>query len=130
MFFSPELILFPFEFYRMITKPKTLKREWNKEGLNQKDIHWLDFFVAVVRVLFTFPFPYVSLKNIRRHMPVNIKRLSEEQLTYDETPNGKYLPKKIAKRFKRINVLQSAYPSDCSFQSTPSFFFPNFFLVG
>jgi len=47
-----------------------------------------------------------ALKMIRRHMPITINRLSEEDLQHVPTPNGKYLPKEIARRFKRVNVLQ------------------------
>ena len=47
-----------------------------------------------------------ALKKVRRYMAVNVKSLSEAQLCNDETPNGQYLPKIIAKKFKRTNVLQ------------------------
>ena len=47
-----------------------------------------------------------ALKQLRRHMPVNVKSLSEAQLSSDLTPNGKVLPVVIAKKFKRTNVLQ------------------------
>jgi len=43
---------------------------------------------------------------IRRHMPVDIKNYSETMLTTEPTPNGKTLPKAIAKKFKRCDVLQ------------------------
>ena len=48
----------------------------------------------------------LALTAIRRHMPVDIKNMTESQLTSDETPNGKILPTNIAKKFKRCNVLQ------------------------
>ena len=48
-----------------------------------------------------------ALKKIRRHMPVKIRHLSEAQLTSTMSPNGKFLPKAIAKKFKRTNVLQA-----------------------
>jgi SOS response regulatory protein OraA/RecX len=47
-----------------------------------------------------------ALKKIRRHMPVKIRHMSEADLTNNPTPNGKFLPKAIAKKFKRTNVLQ------------------------
>ncbi len=47
-----------------------------------------------------------ALKKLRRHMPVNIKNMSEAELTNQPTPNGKFLPNAIAKKFKRTNVLQ------------------------
>jgi len=46
-----------------------------------------------------------ALKALRRHMPVNIRNLSEAALTSTPSPNGKYLPKPMAKKFKRTNVL-------------------------
>jgi len=47
-----------------------------------------------------------ALKRLRRHMPVEVRNMSEAQLANDPTPNGKYLPKTMAKKFKRTNVLQ------------------------
>ena len=47
-----------------------------------------------------------ALKKIRRHMPVKIRHMSEADLTNNPSPNGKFLPKAIAKKFKRTNVLQ------------------------
>jgi len=47
-----------------------------------------------------------ALKTIRRHMPVKIRFMSEADLTTQPSPNGKFLPKTIAKKFKRTNVLQ------------------------
>ncbi|GKY95468.1 hypothetical protein MPSEU_000508400 [Mayamaea pseudoterrestris] len=47
-----------------------------------------------------------ALKMIRRHMPVNIRSMSEAELTGNPSPNGKFLPAAIAKKFKRTNVLQ------------------------
>jgi hypothetical protein len=47
-----------------------------------------------------------ALKKLRRHMPVNIRHLSEAELTTTPSPNGKYLPISIAKKFKRTNILQ------------------------
>jgi hypothetical protein len=46
-----------------------------------------------------------ALKQLRRHMPVNIRNLSEAALTSTPSPNGKYLPAATAKKFKRTNVL-------------------------
>jgi hypothetical protein len=48
----------------------------------------------------------VAYRNILRHMPVEVRNMSEAQLTNDPSPNGKYLPKATAKKFKRTNVLQ------------------------
>jgi phosphoribosylaminoimidazole-succinocarboxamide synthase len=47
-----------------------------------------------------------ALKKLRRHMPVMIRNMSEAELTNQPSPNGKFLPKAIAKKFKRTNVLQ------------------------
>jgi hypothetical protein len=47
-----------------------------------------------------------ALKKIRRHMPVKIRHMSEAELTNTPSPNGKFLPKATAKKFKRTNVLQ------------------------
>lgn len=55
-----------------------------------------------------------ALRKLRRHMHVNIKNMTEEELTTQPTPNGKTLPKVFAKKFKRTNVLQliRANPDD------------------
>jgi len=47
-----------------------------------------------------------AMKKIRRHMPVDVKNRSEGALATETTPNGKVLPRVLAKRFKRTNVLQ------------------------
>ena len=47
-----------------------------------------------------------ALKKLRRHMPIEVRNMSEAQLSNDPSPNGKYLPKATAKKFKRTNVLQ------------------------
>lgn len=47
-----------------------------------------------------------ALKKLRRHMPVEVRNMSEAQLTTEPTPNGKYLPMAMTKKFKRTNVLQ------------------------
>lgn len=47
-----------------------------------------------------------ALRKVRRHMPVNIRNMTEEELTSNPTPNGKMLPKAMAKKFKRTNALQ------------------------
>jgi len=52
------------------------------------------------------PLNLEALKKIRRHMPVKIRFMSEADLTTKPSPNGKVLPKEIAKKFKRTNVLQ------------------------
>ena len=46
-----------------------------------------------------------ALQKVRRHMPVNIRNVSETSLMTDPTPNGKILPKAFAKKFKRTNIL-------------------------
>jgi hypothetical protein len=46
-----------------------------------------------------------ALRMIRRHMPVNIQDMSEEALIKETTPNSKKLPQKIARKFKRTNIL-------------------------
>jgi hypothetical protein len=46
-----------------------------------------------------------ALRMIRRHMPVNIRDMSEEALIKETTPNSKKLPQKIARKFKRTNIL-------------------------
>jgi hypothetical protein len=46
-----------------------------------------------------------ALRQMRRHMPVNIRNLSEAALTSTPSPNGKFMPKAMAKKFKRTNVL-------------------------
>ena len=47
-----------------------------------------------------------ALKKVRRHMPVEVRIKSEKVMSIEPTPNGKVLPKEIAKRFKRTDVLQ------------------------
>jgi hypothetical protein len=47
-----------------------------------------------------------ALKQLRRHMPVEVRNMSEAALASQSTPNGKYIPKDVAKKFKRTNVLQ------------------------
>jgi hypothetical protein len=47
-----------------------------------------------------------ALRKLRRHMPVNIKDLSEQDMIEGLTPNGKQLPQKIVRKFKRTNILQ------------------------
>jgi len=51
------------------------------------------------------PDNYEALQKIWRHMPVNIRDLSEAVLTSAPTPNGKVLPTAMAKKFKRTNIL-------------------------
>ncbi|KAL7452274.1 hypothetical protein ACHAWC_005291, partial [Mediolabrus comicus] len=48
----------------------------------------------------------IALRCVRRHMPVNIKYYTEEQLVTEVTPNNQHLSKVIARKFKRCNVLQ------------------------
>ena len=47
-----------------------------------------------------------ALIKLRRHMPVNIRNVSEAELSSKLTPNGKTLPVAIVKKLKRTNVLQ------------------------
>lgn len=47
-----------------------------------------------------------ALIKVRRHMPVNVRNLSEDALSTTPTPNGQYIPREMAKKFKRTNVLQ------------------------
>ncbi|GAX15365.1 hypothetical protein FisN_8Lh344 [Fistulifera solaris] len=48
----------------------------------------------------------IALRKIRRHMPVKIRNMSEAELTNTPSPNGKFLPQVMAKKFKRTNILQ------------------------
>jgi len=52
------------------------------------------------------PFNEEALQKIRCNMPVNIGKMSESKLTNIPSPNGKFLPKAMAMKFKRTNVLQ------------------------
>ncbi|KAJ0406028.1 hypothetical protein P43SY_010084 [Pythium insidiosum] len=47
-----------------------------------------------------------ALKAIRRMMPVNVKNMSEADLQTMKSPNGKVLPRDVARKFKRTNVLE------------------------
>ena len=47
-----------------------------------------------------------ALLQLRRHMPINVRVLSEAELAAMSTPNGKKLPQEMVKKFKRSNVLQ------------------------
>ncbi|CAJ1963586.1 unnamed protein product [Cylindrotheca closterium] len=47
-----------------------------------------------------------ALKQVRSHMPVNVRSMTEEALVSEPTPNGKFLPQAFARKFKRTNVLQ------------------------
>ncbi len=47
-----------------------------------------------------------ALSMVLRHMPVDVKNRSEAKLIENPTPNGKFLPRSIAKKFKRTNCLQ------------------------
>jgi len=48
---------------------------------------------------------YKALQQILCHMPVNVKNMSETDLSALLTPNGKILPMAIIKKFKRTNIL-------------------------
>jgi len=73
-----------------------LTKEWGQELL-EKERQWEEN----VR-----PANQEALRKIRRHMPVNIKDLSENDMIEGVTPNGKQLPQKIVRKFKRTNILQ------------------------
>jgi hypothetical protein len=47
-----------------------------------------------------------AFKKLRRHMPVEVRNLSEVALCTQPTPNRNVLPKAIARKFKPTNVLQ------------------------
>jgi len=47
-----------------------------------------------------------ALRSVRRHIPVNVRNMSEDALLTEATPNGKVLPKAYAKKLKRVHVLQ------------------------
>jgi hypothetical protein len=47
-----------------------------------------------------------ALKKLRRHMPVDVRNQSEAALATHHSPNGKVLPRAIARKFKRTNCLQ------------------------
>lgn len=47
-----------------------------------------------------------ALRKIRRHMPIRIRFMTERELTTTPSPNGKFLPPTLVKRFKRSNILQ------------------------
>lgn len=47
-----------------------------------------------------------ALKAIRRMMPVDIKSWSENDLQTKPSPNGKFLSREVARKFKRTNVLE------------------------
>lgn len=72
-----------------------LTKEWAQEQ-KDKEQHWeIEISAANLE----------ALKKVRRHMPVNIRNLSENSLVTDLTPNGKVLPKALARKFKRTNIL-------------------------
>jgi hypothetical protein len=72
-----------------------LTKEWAKEQAD-KENQW-EIGIS--------PGNYACLQKVWRHMPVNIGDLSEADLTCQPTPNGKMLPKPMAKKFKRTNIL-------------------------
>ena len=47
-----------------------------------------------------------ALRKIRRCMPVDVRNLTEHELTSIPSPNGNLLPADMAKKFKRTNILQ------------------------
>ncbi|RLN62636.1 hypothetical protein BBJ29_001025 [Phytophthora kernoviae] len=47
-----------------------------------------------------------ALKAIRRMMPVDVKKMSEADLQTSKSPTGKTLPRDIARKWKRTNVLE------------------------
>lgn len=72
-----------------------LTKEWAKEQ-ESKEREW----EAAIS-----PKNYAALQQVWRHIPVNIRDLSEADLTRQPTPNGQLLPKTMAKKFKRTNIL-------------------------
>ena len=78
------------------TAAMTITKEWAAEQ-RQKEKQWEDSVLAD---------NIAALQKIRRHMPVNIRELSEKKLSSQQTPNGKVLPTPIAKKFMRTNILQ------------------------
>jgi hypothetical protein len=46
-----------------------------------------------------------ALQSIRRHMPVHVRFMTNEELTTRPTPNGKFLPEPMVRKFKRTNIL-------------------------
>jgi len=77
------------------TNALMLTKEWAQEQ-KDKERQW-EIDIS--------PGNYEALQKVRRHMPVNIKNMSESSLATDPTPNGKTLPKAMAKKFKRTNIL-------------------------
>ncbi len=77
------------------TNALMLTKEWVQEQ-QQKEQKWETDISAT---------NLEALKKVRRYMPVNIRNMSEASLTTGLTPNGKVLPKAIAKKFKRTNIL-------------------------
>jgi hypothetical protein len=47
-----------------------------------------------------------ALAIVKRHMHVEVRNMTEKELTTDPTPSGKFLPVKFAKKFKQWNILQ------------------------
>jgi hypothetical protein len=72
-----------------------LTKEWAREQ-EDKERQW-EISVS--------PKNYVALQKIWRHMPVFIRDMSEAHLTSEPTPNGQMIPKAMAKKFKRTNIL-------------------------
>lgn len=77
------------------TNALMLTKEWAQEQENKERQWEIDIS----------PANYEALQNIRRHMPVYIRNMSETTLATDPTPNGKVLSKAMAKKFKRTNIL-------------------------
>jgi hypothetical protein len=47
-----------------------------------------------------------ALVMIKRHMHVEVRNMTEKELITEPTPNGRFLPRILAKRFKQWNILQ------------------------
>jgi hypothetical protein len=47
-----------------------------------------------------------ALKQIRRHMPVNVRTMSLKALASTVSPNGNTLPERVARKFKVTTILQ------------------------
>jgi hypothetical protein len=81
--------------FEKYTNAMMLTKEWAQEQV-EKERRWEES----IR-----PANIEALQKIRRHMPVKIREMSEEELTTQPTPNGKTLPLAIGRKFKRTNIL-------------------------
>ena len=77
------------------TNAMMLTKEWAEEQ-KQKEQQWETDISAA---------NYEALQKVLRHMPVNVRNVSEASLATDLSPNGKVLPKAMGRKFKRTNIL-------------------------